>query len=422
MRISKTKRWRSLDNAAKIFPATSGKKDSRVFRFACELYDPVDPPLLQQALVLTLDRFPMFRSVIRKGIFWYYFEDSDLEPIVREEYRLPCSHLYIKDKKTLLFEVTYYKKRINFEVFHALTDGTGAMHFLKHLVCQYLLLRYFDQTTPKPLLPSYDATDEERAGDSFRQYYTKNRKQASKNRVHAYQLHGYKNEYGHMQILEGCVSVKKILAKAKEYHTSLTVFLTALLISAIHQDVSRRQEKKPIVLMIPVNLRNYFPSESARNFFGWINAGYTFAGMETFEDVIRNLDTVFKHELTSENISLRMNDLAALEHNVFLRLLPLALKDLGMRIAAKASTSSTTAILSNLGVLHVPEEFSPYIRLFDVFTSTPKLELCVCSFQDVLTLSFTSCFESSTVQRNFFRMLSGHGIDVEIAAKQDRRK
>ena len=95
---------------------------------------------------------------------------------------------------------------------------------------------------------------------------------------------------------------------------------------------------------------------------------------------------------------------------------------LGMRIAAKASTSSTTAILSNLGVLHVPEEFSPYIRLFDVFTSTPKLELCVCSFQDVLTLSFTSCFESSTVQRNFFRMLSGHGIDVEIAAKQDRRK
>ena len=39
MRISKTGRWRSLDNAAKIFPATSGKKDSRVFRFACELYE-----------------------------------------------------------------------------------------------------------------------------------------------------------------------------------------------------------------------------------------------------------------------------------------------------------------------------------------------------------------------------------------------
>ena len=64
--------------------------------------------------------------VLRKGLFWHYLEPCNLRPIVKEEYKEPCSRLYIKDKKTLLFEVTYYKKRINFEVFHVLTDGTGA--------------------------------------------------------------------------------------------------------------------------------------------------------------------------------------------------------------------------------------------------------------------------------------------------------
>ena len=60
---------------------------------------------------------------MRKGLFWHYLEKSELRPIVRKEYKEPCSSLYVRDKKTLLFEVTYYKKRINFEVFHALTDG-----------------------------------------------------------------------------------------------------------------------------------------------------------------------------------------------------------------------------------------------------------------------------------------------------------
>lgn len=36
--------------------------------------------------------------------------------------------------------MTYYRNRINLEVFHVLTDGTGAMNFLKTLVSNYLAL------------------------------------------------------------------------------------------------------------------------------------------------------------------------------------------------------------------------------------------------------------------------------------------
>ena len=46
----KRRNWRSLENTAKIFPATSGKKDERVFRISCQLKEMVDPEKLQKAL------------------------------------------------------------------------------------------------------------------------------------------------------------------------------------------------------------------------------------------------------------------------------------------------------------------------------------------------------------------------------------
>lgn len=134
--------WRNLDNAGKLFSAASTSKDTRVFRFYCVLKEQVDREILQEALNKTVKKYPIFLSVMRKGLFWHYLEKSELRPVVREEYKEPCSCLYVRDKKALLFEITYYKNRINFEVFHALTDGTGATLFMKELVKNYLCLAH----------------------------------------------------------------------------------------------------------------------------------------------------------------------------------------------------------------------------------------------------------------------------------------
>ena len=108
--------WRKLDNAALAFPLVTGKNDTRVFRFYCELKENVKPELLQAALEKTMEKYPLFQMVLRKGLFWFYLEHRDIRPIVKEEKKPPCSRLYIPDKKNLLFQVSYYEKRINFEV------------------------------------------------------------------------------------------------------------------------------------------------------------------------------------------------------------------------------------------------------------------------------------------------------------------
>ena len=55
--------WRKLDNAALAFPAVTGKKDTRVFRFYCQLKESVDGPLLQQALDKTMEKYPLYQMV-----------------------------------------------------------------------------------------------------------------------------------------------------------------------------------------------------------------------------------------------------------------------------------------------------------------------------------------------------------------------
>ena len=49
------RKWRSLENTAKIFPATSGKKDERVFRISCQMKEAVEPEKLQRALDLCVE-------------------------------------------------------------------------------------------------------------------------------------------------------------------------------------------------------------------------------------------------------------------------------------------------------------------------------------------------------------------------------
>lgn len=411
--------WRKLDNAAKIFPAVSNRKDTRVFRFYCECLDPVDGAALQEALYKTLDKYPLFQTVLRKGLFWYYMEKSSLTPQVREEYEPPCLNLYHRDKKNLLFQVTYYKNRINFEVFHALTDGTGAIQFLKELVKHYLILRYPEAALPDISLTEPDLTTHDQETDSFSKYYNRHPNKEGEKKKRSYQLTGARTGYGDMNITEGVVSCKVILKKAKEYGVSLTVLLTSVLMWAIYEEMTLRRKKKPVVLMIPVNLRNYFPSFSMLNFWGWIEPDFSFSDRDcTFEDVIAHVQDYFKRELTKEGLEQRVSQYMKLERNPLLRLFPLEFKNLGMQLAVQLAKPEVTAVFSNLGVVKLPEEYAPYLKRFGVFTSTQKVELSTCSYQDDLVISFASGFQNQNIERNFFRLLKKLGIEPTLLAGQ----
>lgn len=404
--------WRKLDNAAKIFPSAANGHDTNVFRLYCELNENVNHSILQEALDKTIQQYPIFRSVMKKGVFWYYLEDSLIKPVVKEEYKKPCDRIYDKDVKKLLFEVTYYKTRINLEAYHVLTDGTGAEEFLKTLVFNYICLKY--NIKSECVEDVVDSSDYQKANDSYKKYYEKDKSKTSKIK-HSYKIEGEKTPNKELKIIEGVMSCEKVLDKAHEYGTTITSFFTAVLIKSIYEEMDVSDRKKPVVVSVPVNLRKYFESASARNFFGVIFVSYDFSKQsDELKDIIEYVDKFLKRELDKEKIKERMNSLIGVEKNIIIRAVPLLIKNFVLRIAFKASEKKETTTISNIGKISMPKPFEQYIHSFGMFVATNKLQAGVCTYNDVLTLSFSSCFLNADIQRRFFRLLAEMDISIEI--------
>lgn len=410
--------WTKLDNAAKIFPPATTERDTKVFRFVCELKEPVDKDILKQALDITLELFPLYRSVLRRGVFWYYFEHSELSPEVSEEHKLPCSMIYRQNRRNLLFEVSYYNTRINVEMYHALADGTGALQFLKTLVYHYITIKYeSDFHGAMPEL-DYDASFTQKDDDSFLKHYSGYKSVISKVKIKkAYHISARRYLDNRIKIIEGEMSVREVIEIAHRYDTTMTVYLAALFMRAIYKEMPARAKKYPVVLTVPVNLRTYFPSVTARNFFTTVNIEYHFGkNSDRLEDVIKSIKEAFDRELTEVNMRKHIDRLSALEHNAFMRVVPLVIKDYVLRVAHALSGRGITASLSNIGKVTVSKELESYIRLFDCFTSAGRPQICLCSFGDRLVISFASPFIGTDIQKNFFRELSGEGVKITIAS------
>ena len=407
--------WWTLDNAAKIFPSTSSSHNSKVFRFVCELQEPVEPLILQAALDKTIERFPMYRSVMKRGWFWYYLEDSSLPAKVHPEDTPPCYPIYPSVRRSLLFRVLYSRRRINLEVHHSLSDGTGAMKFLCALVYEYLLARYPDEFTQSfPGLP-YDASLWQKQMDSFQKYYEKPKRRQKDRVPTAYRLRSRRLPRNRIAVLEGRIPLDKVLACARERDVTLTELMTAIFMRAIYEGMRVRDRKKPVVITVPVNLRNYFPSEYDRNFFATLNVGYDCSSQEdSLDAVLAQVRHSFRTSLTQERMRDHMNALCALEHNIPLRLVPLPIKDVVLRIANIVVSRKATASFSNVGRTAMPTGMEKFIRQFSVYICAGVLQACSCSFNGHYVVSFASPFRTHEVERIFFRELTQLGLDVVL--------
>ena len=407
--------WYKLDNAAKIVPSTAKGANTRVFRLTCQLTEQVDEDILQQALDEIIEEFPIFNCVLRRGLFWYYLEESNLREIVEEENTPACMPLYIPGRKNLLYRVNYYNNRINLEMFHVLADGTGAFMFFKNLLTRYIVIKHGIDADIKP---TDEFSIEEKNVDAFTDFYSKQKglKQLKEMRsVKAYQRGGEIDDNLLPHLIEGTISAKKFLDIAHEYNTTVGVMCVAVYIKAIIQGMNRAQSKKHIVISVPVNLRQYFKSGTSRNFFGVINIDYDPAEYDgQMSSIINKVDKDFKEKLSQENIEKTMNSYAALEHNIGIKMIPLPLKDLGIGYFDRTAKKGITSSMSNLGQIKMPEEVADYIQGFSAFMTAASQQITVCSYKDRLTFGECSPYKTHKSMLNFFRCLTEMGLEVEL--------
>lgn len=416
-------KWYRLDNAATIVPSTVHGSDTRVFRIVCELKEEVDGDILQDALDQTIDEFPHYNVILRKGFFWYYLDSTRLRATVTEDDRPALEPLYLPGRRSLMYRVSYFKKRINLEMFHVLADGTGAFTFMRVLVANYLRIAHDIPMSLEENELMISATAGEKNNDAFVKFYSKERSRQQLRKMmktDAYQIEQDKDANLQSRLIEGVTSASGFVALAHRYNTTAGILTVALYIEAVLGVMSVREQKHPIVISVPVNLRQYFPSETTRNFFGVINVPFRAKEYDgTIESIIDSVRESFEEQLTEENLRDTMNGYSGLSQNIAIKVIPLFIKDPVVNILSRVAQQGTTATMSNLGRIKMPPEFEPYILQFSAFMATPNMQICVSSFGDRMVFGGVSAYAEHFVLVNFFRGLTKRGLRVEIATNDN---
>lgn len=365
-------KWDRLDNTAHLFPVIAGENMSNVYRIAVTLQEEIRPEYLQEALDLVLPQMDGFNLRLRQGVFWYYFEENGKPaPRVMKEWDFPCRYIRQNKNNSYLFRVSYYKCRINLEVFHVLTDGMGGINFLKELTYQYLRLvhpQLLDQVGDH--LSSDTSLNRE---DSFLRNYKKSHKNSYQSKK-AFLVKGERLPGGEFGVMHGYVKIPALKEVCRGYGVSINEYLVALFAWSVYQECMHGMPgNKPIRIAVPVNLRPYFDSITTKNFFVMVSAEFEpQKETYTFPEVVQIIHESLHGQINKEHLEQILSYNVSNEKLLVARAVPLFLKNIAIRYVYTTAALANTSTVTNIGNIHVEDAYRPYIKMFYAYLAMSK--------------------------------------------------
>lgn len=209
-----------------------------------------------------------------------------------------------------------------------------------------------------------------------------------------------------------------MLAKTHAMGVTMTSYLAAAQMLAAYQEMPALERGKVISVSLPVNLRSYYGTETARNFFNSIRISWVFRGDETLETLAKGFDAKLREALKDERVKARMDGFEKLEQMPGIKLVPLFIKNAVVNLFNTLEAKKVTLTISNMGRIPLQKELQPYIKGFTAFCSSPTAFTTVCSYGDDLVLGTTWAFRSTEMLKNFYRCLSAEGLDITLYATE----
>ncbi len=419
-------RWMQLDNSAKIYPASATSSWNNIYRLSATLKEDVDREVLQSALDVTVRRFPSIAVRLNRGVFWYYLEEIAHAPKIRDEKSYPLVRMPFDDIRHCAFRVLVYNRRIAVEYFHALTDGNGALVFLKSLVAEYLEQKH-NMTLPcgNGVLDRLEEPKEEELVDEFPRYKAPAGKPRQES--NSYRIMGTPEEDGFCHVTTFMLDSKEMLELAHKHSVSVTAVITAAFIKAAIRlqniDEPRIKKQKRVKMLIPVDLRRIYGSQTLRNFALYVTPGVDpRLGEYTFAELCEIVACRMKLDITKKNMSARIYTNVKDEENRLLKLTPLFLKNIVMRFVFKLfGERKSTLSISNLGVVKLPDGMAEYIDRFDFVLSVQSdapYNAGVISFADKLHLSLIRDIKEPRLETALYKVLREEGIHVKLESNE----
>jgi NRPS condensation-like uncharacterized protein len=224
-------------------------------------------------------------------------------------------------------------------------------------------------------------------------------------------------------VTTGILESEAVRALAKTYGATVTVFLAAVMMEAVdelqRQQVKNPRRYKPVKVLIPVNLRKLFGSQTLRNFANYITPAIDpRMGRFSFEEMISVIHHQMGLELNAKRMSAKFTTNVRDEQSKILRVMPLFVKNLAMKMVYNRVGERTASIcMSNLGVVELPEGMRPYVTRMDFVLGIQADSPCncgICSYDGKLYVTFTRGIVESELERLFFTKLRKMGLHVLV--------
>lgn len=383
------------------------------------MVDEIDKDLLQEALLAASERIPTFRCKLRAGAFWWYLDRVEKAPEVRP--LKPLKAFSFADQDGLLYRVSVAGRQIFLDVFHALTDGFGAMSFLLTLSAEYIHRRYGVDITYNTLaLDVQDRPVYAEVEDSFKSVFSGRHGQLEKN-VDAYHIHGGALPFGAVKDFRVVMPYERVKEVCREYSCTATELLTAVMLWALqdeHKHDSAKRKRSVLKVSVPVNLRPLYGSRTVRNFSSYVNLGIDIKdGYLNFNDIVAAVKTQKEHDLRQAELEPKIAANVELEEMLIVRMLPLFIKhpiiDIINLLHGDRFCSQT---LSNMGNVQVPQEMVPYITDLDFMLGRQRGNSGACScvgYNGKLYFHMTRKIARNGFECAVLKKISALGIQAE---------
>ena len=417
--------WYKMDNASIMYSSLQKDEFSAIYRFSAVMAEKVDPSALQRAIDRVLPRFAGFRSRIRKGFFWHYFEPNRAKgPFLKEDVADPCRPVRFHEDNHWLVRFFYYEDKISVEVFHAIADGAGAIVFFKNLLAQYLREKGISVPLTQGMMDLSEKSCFEEWEDAYKKYaLPKGKLQTMESGV--YQNVGTPEPFYTMNVTTGLIPVDQIRQKAKARGITINDYLGAAFMYVL-MEKQRREDplhQKKIALSVPVNLRAFFPTKTMRNFILTLQPWFDPAlGEYTFDEIAARFHSYMRLHCDPHEIQSVISRNVKFQHNRLLELVPIFIKMPVMSMSYRLrGTDPYSAIMTNPGIIRVPEEMMPHIHHIECVVgpaAVPRPHMATVTFGNTMAVTFSGTMRESDTEREFFRFLVKDGIPVHIESNR----
>lgn len=398
----------SIDNSALLYLALMRRRHTNTYRFTITMRHEVDPGILQQAMERIYRRFPTVIAGFRREFFHYRVIPVTSAPLVLPDpgVLIPMSR---KEIESCACRIFYREREISCEVFHAAADGYGALASFTTLIAEYLRLRHGAQI---PVCSTLHHVDEAPMAHELEDSYLTHQDGPPLHLPsrYAYQLPGAYTD-PRVYTCSRLYHTDTILAASRKHGVSMTSLLSAILASSIMEIQNRNSTmRRPVRIMVPVDLRKLFHSKTLRNFIL-----YALPTMEPGDEALplRELLHRFHTQLREQLDSRRMASIMAYnvrcQTSFFFRIIPLGIKCALLRLIYRFFGESNSSItLTNLGSLQLPEEMASQLETIRC-TLTPRAgspyNCAVIALNGRLAITFSRFCRQSELESIFFAKL-----------------